>query len=239
VYGYSQVDTVKGILSFFRGFLLLGENYNSYPLWYLLSLSYSLLAMLFLAKRKVRFQNVWLLSLCIFIIGSIFSFIEKNAATLAAPLQVFARLYSITLGDSRLFNGFFFLTCGIALYRLRLKPSILVCVFCCVCGVLGELMDSSGMTFIPIIVIPLFLIFVSVKWKDSKLYRVFRLSSTVMYFTHMIFYSIYLLLIGLLRYEENGVAAFGFSLAGSLMLSLFVIMLREKKSFKWLKTLFG
>lgn len=48
---------VKSILIYFRGFLFVGEQYNSWHLWYLLSTIYSLILIIILYKLKI-FRNM-------------------------------------------------------------------------------------------------------------------------------------------------------------------------------------
>ena len=54
----TQTNVIKSVLSYIRGFVFIGEHYNSWPLWYLLSTIYALALIIFLLKRKSTFKTI-------------------------------------------------------------------------------------------------------------------------------------------------------------------------------------
>lgn len=58
---------------FIRGFLFVGEHYNSYALWYLLSCIYGLLFIYFLIKRHADFIQIVIICNALMILGFIFT----------------------------------------------------------------------------------------------------------------------------------------------------------------------
>lgn len=49
---YNETGLVRETLLYARGFFLRGEQYNSWPLWYLLSTIYALLLLIYLQKKR-------------------------------------------------------------------------------------------------------------------------------------------------------------------------------------------
>ena len=111
---------VKSILIYFRGFLFVGEQYNSWHLWYLLSTIYSLILIIILYKLKI-FRNM---GGGMLIIGIVFSVIsvgtsqfvltEKN---LIKALLLIKKLITYSIGSGRIFKGMIFIPLGIYLAK--------------------------------------------------------------------------------------------------------------------------
>ena len=47
----------NSVLMYIRGFFFWGEQYNSWPLWYLLSTVYALMLILLLLRRKLSYRG--------------------------------------------------------------------------------------------------------------------------------------------------------------------------------------
>lgn len=60
IYEYNKegYSLVKSVMFYIRGFLLVGEHYYSWPLWYLLSTIYSAIFILVLKKKNIKEKNI-------------------------------------------------------------------------------------------------------------------------------------------------------------------------------------
>lgn len=61
VYHYvsSKISLYGAILLYIRGFLFVGENYNSWPLWYLLSTIYAMIVIIMILKVRGGQKSVY------------------------------------------------------------------------------------------------------------------------------------------------------------------------------------
>ena len=55
---YEGIHPIKAILLYIRGLIFVGEQYNSWPLWYLLSTIYAILLVYSLYKKKVKLRSI-------------------------------------------------------------------------------------------------------------------------------------------------------------------------------------
>ena len=100
----NDLNVFYDILSFSRGFLLVGENYYSWPLWYLFSMIYSLLFIYLLLLLRKSFKFIF--------IASIWSFILYvcviEISTFNSNLDIYNKFKSIlnlAIGNGRTFSG--------------------------------------------------------------------------------------------------------------------------------------
>ena len=112
-------NPLRAILYFVRGTLFIGENYYSWPLWYLLASAVGF-ALVYYLLRGVEFTRIVFLSFCLLLIGYCISFVqvwEEVPVYLSLPCKA----YSFLFGSSRngLFEGFFYIAMG-ASFGLRL-----------------------------------------------------------------------------------------------------------------------
>lgn len=70
IYGFVVVEkcgVVKALILYIRNILLQGQNYFSYPLWYLLAALYASIVFYFVVKKEFRKKNVFLAIIVSFI----------------------------------------------------------------------------------------------------------------------------------------------------------------------------
>lgn len=120
VYKFSLGFTVFDLI---RGWLLVGENPYSWPLWYLLASAVAVLLIYIFRKFKCRFPIILLCSLVLFVIGYCYTTYHDVLYNLNPFLHNIMLLYDKTFRTTR--NGFFegltYIILGLLLARWNSK----------------------------------------------------------------------------------------------------------------------
>jgi hypothetical protein len=227
---------VINILAFIRGLFFIGEHYNSWILWYLLSLIYSTLLTGILLKFKVKVKIIYLASVLLFIFANIMTIWINKIDVLHYSIQKLVKYYSYVFASGRLFTGMFYFVTGIIISKYKYDISIMLSIgfmlfFCNI--FVQELYSSISIAVYSIII---FLLIVPIHIKETIIFKKFREASTIFYFMHMIFLSIYTIII-LKSPNHYGFDSFIISLMCCIIISIVLIKLKEYKNFSWLANL--
>lgn len=187
----SHRGLLEGILVYLHGFLLLGEHYNSWPLWYLLSTIYGLCFMWFYSKRKTPLNHIVLISLVFFFCAEAMSYLMENAHILPGVLSGGFGVLSKILRPNRIVNGFMYISIGMLAYNRQFSRSM-GCAFL----LMHFAAELSGIEFVSVLCSPLsglgLLILASnVQLKSKSVYPLMRRLSVVLYFLHMYVWTFY------------------------------------------------
>lgn len=242
-------DFVHFILFFVRGILLVGENYYSWPLWYLLASGIGFVLVYICLRRGVRLKRILLLSFVLLLTGYGITIVQGwdgAPAVLALPVKA----YGLVFGGSRngLFEGFFYVAVGASLgmnfRRVEQVPAwgevVLVAT-----GLVGTIFlnNDAHLPFCAAAGVGLFLLSVRRCGTDLKPYVEARNASTVIYLVHMYFVVLYVYGIcggnnpDLFTNDVNGAALYLFAIGCSAAVSK--IVKKASKSLPALKRIFG
>lgn len=108
-----------GILSYIRGFFLVGDHYNSWMLWYLLSTIYALLFVMVCLRRHLSFGAVLLGGTLIFAVSIGLDNLVACEGDMPAALYWMKMLTWFTIGNGRILRGAFYIPWGMALAKKR------------------------------------------------------------------------------------------------------------------------
>lgn len=236
---FEYINNDKGVLFdsilFLRGLFLLGEHYYSWPLWYLLSLIYSLILIFILIKMKKNLKFIFITSIIVYLFSIFLNIILKEGSQPICTSSIIRILY-VGIGSGRLFSGMFFITIGIFFAYFKIHLSYYRLIPFAIVGLLAQILNIKNITDLAIIPIAILLFQTSLKtnYSNVKLGYVCRRISNVMYFSHMIVFFLYTLIFKEFRYF--GLDAFVISASVSLLLSYLV--LRFENRVKWLKEIF-
>ncbi|WP_313579687.1 acyltransferase family protein [Chishuiella sp.] len=238
IYGLINNDrsSISDIFEFIRGFFIIGENYNSWMLWYLLSMIYSLVLIIILLKNKFNLKNIYILSVLLFIIAEIITIytqkIDLTPVFIQKPLEYFKFIFI----NGRLFIGMFYIMTGaiISKYKKKYFTFIYIGLILLIANLLIN--ELFSYTYIAIFSIIIFLITLTINFKESLIFKKLREASTIFYFTHMIFYSIYTIII-LKKPDHYGFDSFIISFICCILISIVLIKMKKHKNFKWLKVI--
>jgi hypothetical protein len=183
------------ILAFIKMLFFTGGYLYTMHLWYLLSLIYSLLLTGILLKYKVRIKVIYFISLLLFIFGSVMTIWIRKIDVLDHSVQTVIKYYTYIFPNGSLFIGMFYVLTGAVISKYRCDISILISI-----GIMmffgnvfiQELYFQISVTVCAIII---FLLILSVDIHDNAIYKRLREASTIFYFMHMMFWTIYTIII--------------------------------------------
>ena len=222
---------IRAILQYIRGFILLGEQYNSWPLWYLLSTIYTLMLLILLLKHKKSLKTILAVGGVVFLfrIGLVYIVEYDGVFT---PVVFAQKILNLTIMKGAVFTGMFYIPVGMALSRKKMPDwaswAVMICSFA-----INIAIEESGISSIltAMTVIALFIFVKGVNLKDSFVYFILRKMSSVIYFVHMYAWSIYYKLI----YGEKtyGFDCFVATLFISILIALiYVVFIRKNRFLK-------
>lgn len=196
IYGYIQEDIslVRGILLYIRGFFFIGEHYNSWMMWYLLSTIYSLIFIIICSKLKLSIKSICAIGTFIILMGFGMTELVNSKEISGEYLLSLKKLIQFTLGNGRIFQGFFYIPLGMTFFGLKdnfVTGFIIFALSYFANYFVDGMLDKMVVVMCSI---GIFLMAKNIKLKDKAIYSYLRTTSTVMYFIHMyiwtIFYSI-------------------------------------------------
>lgn len=226
------------LLSCFRNFIFVGENFYSWTLWYLNGLIFALILIDILA-RKLSIKRIFYIGVVAYITGIGLTMLNNHLDSLplflAKPIDLYFSFFVTTRNG--LFQSLIFITVGMLIAQMNsideVKPTIK-------CGLLAGftyvvkvgLSLSGGGEFSKILDLPTFwflfemIIFAcrKVKFKGS-FYKQLRGMSETIYFVHMYFVA----LCALVLYKEDyhNFVSFLICAGGSTLIAILFNYIRE------------
>ena len=193
------------------GFFWLGENYNSYILWYLLSSIYGLLFIFVLRKMKIRYETILLVGSLISL-SAVFLVDYRNGCFKDLDTD-YVLLEKFSMIGARVLTSFFYLPLGINLCSKKVRVrSFLYISF--LAGFVFEIL-SPGYGFIyelgrALATIGIVSILVGLNLKSSEKCLTLRKLSSSLYYWHLWVYTIIsFMTYGVMR---KGIYAFGMTI---------------------------
>lgn len=235
---YATDDLVfqKDLVLFIRGTFFFGENYYSWPLWFLLSMTYSIAFIYLLILINFKWRGVFISSIIIFIIAIIFNYLVREETENSVLLAI-GRAVKYLFLTGRLFTGMFYLMVGGLIALNKIKLSAITIIAITVIAIAFQLYEVEIVSPLLFSLLPITLFYLTINWKlESITNNAFlRKCSTVLYFTHMIVFFLYSLLFREMEYF--GWDAFLVSVIIPILLTPLII--RNEERFPILKELFG
>lgn len=208
VYGYIAVQSSlkQAVFSYLRGLLFLGEHYNSYVLWYLLSMIYALVFIIFMKKFRIR--SLWILAIGSFIwgMGCLLTSYVNGMLAVNGIYDKILSVFSLIFINGRIFTGFFYIPLGIYIGQKRIpRRYVLVEIILFLFGMIirfsfdTEIMREVGRAISSCC---LFNIILSLHTNLSAVNgKKFRSMSTTIYFIHLLVWTlVYTVLYGTKTY---------------------------------------
>lgn len=207
---------IFNILLYIRGLLFVGEQYNSWILWYLLSTIYALLVLYLLDKFKCDKRKTLICCIIIgLVLGTGLDILSGLDSELPALLLLLQKWMKYTIANGRIFRGLLYIPIGMLMSKNELSFIRSALLF-----VIGWLL----IFFAPIIAlnvwvaicsIGLFGLILNIRPANKWYYSLLRTISTVMYFMHLWIWTIYYAIL----YQEK---RFGFD---SFLISVVITIL--------------
>ncbi len=220
-------SVIRCALIYIRGFFFVGENYNSWILWYLLSSIYGLMLLYFLLSKKVSYLRILIISGGIFIVSFSFDWLVDNMDCLPSLLSLGAKIIQYAIASGRILRGAYFLPLGFYLAHKELNK-VMSIVLMIVGYVMNTVSIGGFINYLGIVVcsVGMFTVFKNLKLPEASCFSVMRKMSTIIYFSHMYVWTIYY---GI-RYGEKtfGFDCFVYTVAISLAISALYITINRK-----------
>ncbi len=234
IYGLYIEDNLNfyGASIFIKNTLIKGENYYSWPLWYLLSVVFS--AAIFLIWNRLNWGKISLLTFA-FIVFLLHIYLFRYFIE-TIDINILQFVYNNSFASSRILYGLLFLTLGmlgskffdiINLYAGSIGFAI--CVYL-------NTLDNVFLTEFAVVVGSVFLFSVvkRIVYRNNELSAKMRKFSAVTFFSHMYFYFLFRQFFQNL--SDNGLMEVVFTVLMSLILT--IIVLKTENSFKFFKVIF-
>lgn len=192
----SGKGALKSVLLYIRGFVFVGEQYNSWHLWYLLSTIYALVFILILLYLKVSPKKAITFSSIIFLISIGIDYLSAYTGNSNTFIELFIKMIKVSIGSGRILTGLFYLPLGC--FLVQKQPNLKVSWSMLVSGyLLNVFVQNSYWSsfFVAISSIGLFCVINTIALPDSRVYPFVRKMSTIIYFLHMYVWSFYYALI--------------------------------------------
>ena len=219
----------RAIQLYIQGFFFVGQQYNSWPLWYLLSTFYTLGVLYLLLKHKAPPTALFLVSG----ISAVISF--SIDALIASPdhfpttIQALLPLIRHTVQHGRIFTGGIYLPLGMLL-ACRKFPALLNRILLpagCIASFLTHISVVDSCLLI-VISISFFGIVENFSLKEHCIYHFMRQSSMILYLIHMYIWSIYYKL--QYKHKDHGIDDFLITAMLTIVLSALFILLKNRRS---------
>lgn len=231
IYEFSVLKThgiVKSILIFGKNLILIGENYMSWPLWYLLATIVAGIMIYGMVKCNFRMRTMYGIAIVFAFGGVMMEYFMTHEG-----YESITFLYSQVFRNTR--NGFFqglpciMIGMAIAQHGVIRSNKLLSGLF--LLSLAAFVVNINIAKFIATYaLLSLVLCSDSHSYQDD-VYKKLRLTSTVTYFSHMLFVGV----IAILWPEIPGTIQFIIAISGCIILANLVILYKEKS---WVKLLF-
>lgn len=219
---------LKAVVLYLRGLLLMGEQYNSFQLWYLLSTIYALCLVLLLARRGASLKQTVFVGFLLLIPSIFLYWITGRRDSFTGTLGTIARILYLALGSGRLLLGAFYLPMGMLLAKRQI-PRPVSGVLLIVGAALMAALPGTNMKiyFQAIAAVGLVSLLAGVSLPDSAVYPALRKMSIVGYLIHMYVYTIFYWLV--YGQRTDGLVSFGATTAITLLIAGMYTFLSRKK----------
>lgn len=186
-----NISFAAAVREYLQGLFFKGLQYNSWPLWYLLSTVYTLLIIILLRKLKVGPKGLLVMGL-IFSIISIGTDCLADTQSHATAVVMAQQMISNTVYNGRMFGGMIYLPIGIYLgskkQHNRFYGSVMVICFILNCMIENFVVSSCLLIFTSI---GFFEVIANLDLKEHPAYYMCRKMSIILYLIHMYIWSIY------------------------------------------------
>lgn len=189
VLGYcSSSSSLLGcVLGYIRNLFTVGEHYNSWILWYLVSAIYSLIFVYFLIKKNITIINITLLGAAVFVVAQFITYFVSYSGELNQVALYCQKFIQYTISNGRMFTGFLYIPLGIYLSKFQFHKVAGIITMLTGIGVkilLGDMLIANCIATV-VTSIGIFEFICSFILLDNPIYKKLRLSSMVMYFIHL------------------------------------------------------
>ena len=227
VYGYilSGNSWINCILSYIKYFFFVGKLFQSYHLWYLLAMIYSLVFIFILVHCNRGINSMLLVGVMLYVVrlGLEYFRLNTDAFPMLAPV---VGIYEYIFNNGNIFTGMLYMCIGITVVEKRCCFSFFASLVLFITGIvikytihseLGNIIASSCF----------FMMVLNIDLPQFPFYIILRQLSRYMYLVHLICFSGYTLFIG--NFNHLGVDSFVATCVLSLAFAVVVTAIQKRR----------
>ena len=219
-YGFwiEQTRVTTAVIVFARNFLLVGENYMSWPLWYLLGMLVAGVIIYLFLRLGLGLKPIIVCAVLLLLVGAWLDYNHDNDV-MNPIVQAYFRLFKSTRNG--LFQGFPYMVMGLMIAKgmAIIRNYLLILALGCSSFIIWLLGCDYALFLVIYFLVQTLL--KSVRTEEPKLHHgnmSLRIISNVIYFTHMMWVGVFVLFFRM----ENGMTVFLSSLLVSMVASYIV-----------------
>ena len=230
IYGFwhDGIPVLKSLVVFIRNVLLVGQNYLSWPLWYLLGMLVAgVITYLIVVVWKRKMRVLYFIATFFAISGVLLDYCQEHHI-----VQIITEPYYKLFHTTR--NGFFeglpYITIGIAIASGHIikEKKILTALF--LGSLVFHMMGIKLATFVTVYALFCIVIQFDLPNRNDSFYANCRLTSTIIYFVHMIWVGLLTLLLPI---KLSPLWLFVIVVLLSFLTASFVIRNKENRLFRY------
>lgn len=186
IYGFAKdnMGIIKSCIVFLRNTILIGENYMSWPLWYLLGMLTAGIIIYYLVKSNCKMATMYLAAAACAILGTILDYCHSEGICNIITYPYF-KLFQTTRNG--FFQGLPYIMIGIAIANEGILKSKKWLTGILILSFIAHMAGIKLATFIMTYALFSLIIQFDLPKRKDNLYRNCRLTSTIVYFVHMLF----------------------------------------------------
>lgn len=238
IYGYciSGENILHCVFSYIKYFLFVGKLYNSYHLWYLLALIYAVIMIWILMKRKMSLNQIALVGFLFFCVNELIIWM-RTLDNLPHVLSRGASLYQAIFNKGGIFTGMVYVCIGMVLAEKKVSMKNIYCIVgyilvFCIQKVNNNIHLSNLLSIVEAILFFMFIL--NIKCKEYKEYVKLRKASTIIYLSHLLFFSFYTIIL-INNPNKLGLDSFLVTVTLSVLNAVILMKLSKIKGFEWIK----
>lgn len=238
-YYYEGESVIKAIFLYIRNLFFQGEHFYSWHLWYLLSAIYTI-GLIWLLVKKVNgdLRICAAVAIVFFLLAHLLDYSVVRMESLPLVLKKIVKLYQVTFGRGRMLSGTYLIIFGMLVAKhkkiIARIPSLFLIGGVSVTFIISAFLNNMFTLLMTIVL--LFACIQKIKIRGNKsIFRYMRRTSTVIYYTHMLFF-LYSLKQGM--QGQFGVEAFVITVLCTLILA-WITNIKVIGNMRLCKALFG
>ena len=199
---YIRTDTspITAVLLYVRGLIFVGEQYNNWILWYLLSAIYALLVLGLISRVGSGLTRNKLVGMVIVasILCTACSFLSNYEGRLSGIVEIVQMGIKYVAPAGRIFRGMVFIPIGILLSDGTKETRKLYLWIMLIVGIVGKVIVTNPFTdlaFLLMSSIGVFGLILQIKLKDRTCYLAFRNMSLTVYLIHLYIWTAYYMIV--------------------------------------------
>lgn len=192
----SKMSMKMIIYKYLKGLFIIGEQYNSWPLWYLLASIYALAIILLLIKFKQTPKRIVVVGCIAFVASVAIAYCWSYTGEVPKVFSMIQKIVRETLNNGRILYGLFYIPIGMIMAKKRFR-NILVLSMLILGFVANSIISNEEISIVltGISSIGLFGSVLLINLPDLAVFPFVRKMSTVVYFIHMYVYVLFYMIV--------------------------------------------